>query len=168
MDGLKAQLKSQPTNTALRNLIDALTPDTLDILAQKVAVQNTLAKASVFPSANVSGILVDNQQEADDLLAQAKNGADFGQLAKDHSLDTDSASKGGDLAGLCRSTERRVQQHSFRNESDQRQVFATLRRQLRRLRDHRPQVNGPSPRDQRAGPADRDRRVDEHVAKAHD
>ena len=97
VDGLKAQLKTQPTNTALRNLIDALTPDTLDILAQKVAVQNTLAKASVFPSANVSGILVDNQQEADDLLAQAKNGADFGQLAKDHSLDTDSASKGGDL-----------------------------------------------------------------------
>jgi parvulin-like peptidyl-prolyl isomerase len=100
VDGLKAQLKAQPTNTALRNLIDALTPDTLDILAQKIAVQNTIAKASVFPSANVRGILVDNQQEANDLVTQAKNGADFSQLAKDHSLDTDSAAKGGDLGRI--------------------------------------------------------------------
>lgn len=97
VDGLKTQLKSQPTNTALRNLIDALTPDTLDILAQKVAAQNALAKAPVFPSANVRGILVDNAQEADDLLTKAQKGADFGQLAKDHSLDTTSAPKGGDL-----------------------------------------------------------------------
>jgi parvulin-like peptidyl-prolyl cis-trans isomerase-like protein/SurA-like protein len=100
VDGLKAQLKAQPTNTALRNLIDALTPDTLDILAQKIAVQNTIAKAPVFPSANVRGILVDNQQEANDLLTQAKNGADFSQLAKDHSLDTESAAKGGDLGRI--------------------------------------------------------------------
>jgi parvulin-like peptidyl-prolyl isomerase len=97
VDGLKTQLKSQPNNTALRNLIDALTPDTLDILAQKVAAQNALAKAPVFPSANVRGILVENAQEADDLLTQAQKGADFGQLAKDHSLDTTSAPKGGDL-----------------------------------------------------------------------
>jgi len=97
---LKTQLKTQPNNTALRNLIDALTPDTLDILAQKIAAQNALAKAPVFPSANVRGILVDNAPEADDLLAQVKNGADFGQLAKDHSLDTTSAPKGGDLGRI--------------------------------------------------------------------
>jgi parvulin-like peptidyl-prolyl isomerase len=100
VDELKTQLKTQPNNPALRNLIDALTPDTLDILAQKIAAQNALAKAPVFPSANVRGILVANQQEADDLLAQAKNGADFGQLAKDHSLDVTSAPKGGDLGRI--------------------------------------------------------------------
>jgi hypothetical protein len=97
VDSLKAQSKTQPTNTALRNLIEALTPDTLDILSQEIALQNTIAKASVFPSANVRAILVNNQKEANDLLAQAKSGADFGQLARDHSLDTDSAPKGGDL-----------------------------------------------------------------------
>jgi parvulin-like peptidyl-prolyl cis-trans isomerase-like protein/SurA-like protein len=96
-DSLKEQLKSQPNNTALRNMIDALTPDTVDILAEKIAVLNTLAKAPVFPSANVRGILVANASEADDLLAQVKNGADFGQLAKSHSLDTSSAPNGGDL-----------------------------------------------------------------------
>jgi parvulin-like peptidyl-prolyl isomerase len=97
VDSLKAQLKTQPNNAALRNLIDALTPDTLNILSQEVATQNALAKAPVFPSANVRGILVDTAQEADNLLTQAENGADFGQLAKDHSLDTTSAPKGGDL-----------------------------------------------------------------------
>jgi parvulin-like peptidyl-prolyl isomerase len=100
VNDLKTQLKAQPDNTALRNLLDALTPDTLDILAQKIAAQNALAKAPVFPSANVRGILVDNQQEAGDLLSQAKNGADFGQLAKDHSLDATSAPKGGDLGRI--------------------------------------------------------------------
>jgi hypothetical protein len=99
-DSLNKQVKTQPNNTALRNLIDALTPDTLDILAQKIAAQNALAKAPVFPSANVRGILVANAPEADDLLAQVKNGADFGQLAKDHSLDTTSAPKGGDLGRI--------------------------------------------------------------------
>jgi hypothetical protein len=99
-ENFKAALKKDPTNTALRNLIDTLTPDTLDILAQEIAVKNALAKAPVFPSANVRGILVDNAPEADDLLAQVKSGADFGQLAKDHSLDTTSAPKGGDLGRI--------------------------------------------------------------------
>jgi parvulin-like peptidyl-prolyl isomerase len=97
VDGLKAQLKAQPDNTPLRNLIDTLTPDVLDILAQRIAVQNALVKAPIFPSAHVRGILVANQQQANDLLAQAKNGADFGQLAKDHSQDTATASQGGEL-----------------------------------------------------------------------
>lgn len=97
VDGLKAQLKANSGNTALRNLIDALTPDTLDILAQRIAVQNALVKAPVFPSAHVRGILVEHQQDANDLLAQAKGGADFGQLAKAHSIDTASAAESGEL-----------------------------------------------------------------------
>jgi parvulin-like peptidyl-prolyl isomerase len=97
VDGLKAQLKADSGNTPLRNLLDSLTPDVLDILAQRIAVQNALVKAPIFPSAHVRGILIDNQQEANDLLAQAKNGADFGQLAKDHSQDTATAPQGGEL-----------------------------------------------------------------------
>jgi parvulin-like peptidyl-prolyl isomerase len=100
VDGLKDQLKAQPNNTALRNLIDSLTPDVLDILAHETAAQNALAKAPIFPSAHVRGILVEHQDAANDLVTQAKNGADFGQLAKDHSLDTDSAAKGGDLGTI--------------------------------------------------------------------
>jgi hypothetical protein len=97
VDGLKAQSKANPGNTALRDLIDALTPDTLDILAQRMAVQNALVKAPVFPSAHVRGLLVQHQQEADDLLAQAKSGADFGKLAKEHSIDTANAAESGEL-----------------------------------------------------------------------
>jgi hypothetical protein len=100
VDGLKEQSKAQPSNTALRNLIDALTPDVLDILAQRIAVQNALVKAPVFPSAHVRGILVEHQDEANDLLKQAKNGADFGKLAKDHSLDTATAPNGGELGTI--------------------------------------------------------------------
>lgn len=43
-----------------------------------------------------SHILVDSKEEAEELLAQLKNGADFAELAKEHSKDG-SAAQGGDL-----------------------------------------------------------------------
>jgi parvulin-like peptidyl-prolyl isomerase len=100
VDGLKAELKKTPDNTALRDLIDSLTPDTLDILAQRIAVQNALVKAPLFPSAHVRGILVQNQPEANDILEQERKGADFTTLAKDHSQDTATAGQGGELGTI--------------------------------------------------------------------
>jgi foldase protein PrsA len=42
-------------------------------------------------------ILVDAEADANDIMAQLKNGADFAQIAKDKSTDTQSATEGGDL-----------------------------------------------------------------------
>lgn len=42
-------------------------------------------------------ILVESEKEATDLIAKLDGGADFAQLAKDHSTDTGSAVNGGDL-----------------------------------------------------------------------
>lgn len=44
-----------------------------------------------------SHILVNTEAEADQLLAQLKAGADFGELVKAHSTDTDTIPSGGDL-----------------------------------------------------------------------
>lgn len=42
-------------------------------------------------------ILVDDEQTARDLIAELDDGADFGELAKEHSKDTGSGEEGGDL-----------------------------------------------------------------------
>jgi parvulin-like peptidyl-prolyl isomerase len=47
-------------------------------------------------------ILVSDEATAEDLLAQIKDGADFGELAKTYSLDTGSAEDGGDLGWFPR------------------------------------------------------------------
>lgn len=44
-----------------------------------------------------SHILVETEEEANDLLTQLNEGADFAELAKKHSKDTNSAIEGGDL-----------------------------------------------------------------------
>ncbi|OZM58149.1 hypothetical protein CIB95_00800 [Lottiidibacillus patelloidae] len=44
-----------------------------------------------------SHILVEDEEQAKEILAQINNGADFAALAEEHSIDTGSAVKGGDL-----------------------------------------------------------------------
>lgn len=48
-------------------------------------------------SREVAHILVETKKEAEDLYAQLQDGADFAQLAKEHSTDTGSAENGGKL-----------------------------------------------------------------------
>jgi len=47
-------------------------------------------------------ILVDTQEKAEELLAQLKDGADFAELAKKHSVDPGSRDQGGELGSFPR------------------------------------------------------------------
>jgi len=49
-----------------------------------------------------SHILVDSREKAEELLAQLQDGADFAALAREHSLDTGSAVRGGQLGEFGR------------------------------------------------------------------
>ncbi|MDT2761307.1 peptidylprolyl isomerase [Aerococcus urinaeequi] len=49
------------------------------------------------PSFTASHILVEDEETANDIISQLDDGADFAELAKEHSTDTASAEKGGSL-----------------------------------------------------------------------
>ena len=69
----------------------------------KATYQQRIDQFSVGEVRTVSHILVKTRDEADKLLAEAKNSpARFGDLAKKHSLDTGTAEKGGDLGAVTR------------------------------------------------------------------
>ncbi|MDR0806919.1 MAG: peptidylprolyl isomerase [Enterobacteriaceae bacterium] len=52
------------------------------------------------PRSDYSIIVLAKESDAKDVLAQLKNGADFAALAKEKSIDKDSAAKGGDIGWL--------------------------------------------------------------------
>jgi hypothetical protein len=97
---LRASLKADPSNTQLRTLVDALTPDTVNTLIDSSAIQNTLTDMPLFPKAHFRGIVVKTEADARALQQQAEQGADFGQLAHDHSIDSSLAAQNGELGTL--------------------------------------------------------------------
>src|SRR5207249_4088916 len=65
---------------------------------ERVKVAHILLKTSAKNPAEVSTI----EKTAHDLLAQIKSGANFGELAKQHSEDTANAQNGGELGWIVR------------------------------------------------------------------
>jgi parvulin-like peptidyl-prolyl isomerase len=55
------------------------------------------ANPELYSEACVRHILVETEDEANDLLAELEDGADFGALAEEHSTDPGSGAEGGDL-----------------------------------------------------------------------
>jgi hypothetical protein len=96
----QTQYNSNPTNTGLKALLDAATPDAIRWLAEQQAYTVSLAEKGFVPTVQTRGILVSAKPQADTLMADIKNGQDFAALAKAHSLDTASAAKGGDLGTI--------------------------------------------------------------------
>ncbi|HKT37477.1 MAG TPA: peptidylprolyl isomerase [Ktedonobacterales bacterium] len=92
-----AQSKSAPTNTGLKALIDAATPDAILLLAQQQAYTLVMADRGSAPTVQARGILVSSLKDANDIVAAVKSGQDFATLAHTRSLDSASAAKGGDL-----------------------------------------------------------------------
>src|SRR5487761_2556900 len=96
----RAQSISNPTNTGLKALVDAATPDAIMALAQQEAYTLTLASKGSVPTVKARAILVNTQAEASTILNDLKSGQDFATLARAHSIDTTSAANGGDLGSL--------------------------------------------------------------------
>lgn len=80
-------------------VIAAYTPDLKRILSQRDANERTVTQSDAIktPSAHLREILAASVAEAQQLRDQARKGADFGQLAKAHSQDQQTAATGGDL-----------------------------------------------------------------------
>ena len=99
----RANLKkdpNNPSNAGLQEQLDALTPDVVHVLSEQQAVEAALAAHGKAPAAHVRAILVKTQQEAQQIQQQAQGGTDFGTLAKQHSLDTQSGAQGGELGTI--------------------------------------------------------------------
>ncbi|MFI5274139.1 MAG: peptidylprolyl isomerase [Ktedonobacterales bacterium] len=79
-----------------QNLLTAFTPRMYDLFAQYDAEEAALYGTISVPSVQVSDIVVGSQSQAQQIQQQAANGADFAQLAKRYSQDSQTASKGGD------------------------------------------------------------------------
>jgi parvulin-like peptidyl-prolyl isomerase len=72
------------------------------VLRHKLLDQLKTEVAPTAESANVRQIAVATQAEADDIRTQVEGGADFAQIAKEKSLDTQTAPKGGDVGWVPR------------------------------------------------------------------
>jgi hypothetical protein len=75
----------------------ATTPDMRAMLIEFVAGQSALGSRVKFASAHVRIIVLSSASDAQSMLQQAQNGADFGQLSHDHSIDQSIAAQNGDL-----------------------------------------------------------------------
>ena len=100
---LDAQIKSiaqqQKNDPSTAAIVASLTPRVRQLFVEQSVYQSALiAHGNVkVPAAHVRAILVNTQADAQKLEAEAQKGADFGQLAKANSQDTQSAANGGEL-----------------------------------------------------------------------
>ncbi len=94
---LEAVLKSGASNPSVAPLIPVFTSRLMDLFAQFDADQAGLLNVISVPTVHLRQIVVASQADANQLEQQAKQGSDFGQLAKQHSIDSTSASSGGEV-----------------------------------------------------------------------
>lgn len=81
-------------------LVDAAKSELVDVTDEEVEAQ--FAKENVEVEA--SHILVESEEEAQDIIKQLNDGADFAELAKEKSTDTGSGEKGGELGNFSTGT----------------------------------------------------------------
>ncbi|QBD80126.1 hypothetical protein EPA93_30770 [Ktedonosporobacter rubrisoli] len=86
------------------NVSDADVHAMIALKLRRQDMQNYLAAQTTSPTYQVlaRAITASTMSDANKILDQLKHGADFGKLAKDKSVDTNTNSKGGDLGWMAR------------------------------------------------------------------
>ncbi len=92
----KQQLAQNPTDAALNALIQALTPNAIQIFAEQGADQMTFAQHGKLPQAHIYEIDVKTRQLAEQLQTQAQHGASFTALARKYSTSSTAKTNGGE------------------------------------------------------------------------
>ncbi|ASL42345.1 putative parvulin-type peptidyl-prolyl cis-trans isomerase [Burkholderia sp. AD24] len=94
---IKAQIAVAQQTVVLRALIEDFVKNNTPSDAEVTARYNALIKDAGGKEYHLHHILVDNEQQAKDLIAKIKAGASFEDLAKQYSKDPGSGKNGGDL-----------------------------------------------------------------------
>ncbi|RDK03850.1 peptidylprolyl isomerase [Paraburkholderia lacunae] len=94
---IKAQIAVAQQTVVLRALIEDFVKNNQPSDAEVTARYNALVKDAGGKEYHLHHILVDNEQQAKDLIAKIKGGASFEDLAKQFSKDPGSGKNGGDL-----------------------------------------------------------------------
>ncbi|KXU87608.1 peptidylprolyl isomerase [Paraburkholderia monticola] len=94
---VKAQIAVAQQTVVLRALIEDFVKNNQPTDAEVTARYNALVKDAGGKEYHLHHILVDNEQQAKDLIAKIKAGASFEDLAKQYSKDPGSGKNGGDL-----------------------------------------------------------------------
>jgi peptidyl-prolyl cis-trans isomerase C len=94
---VKAQVAVAQQTVVLRALIEKFVKDNTPTDAEVKARYDDLVKQAGGKEYHLHHILVDNEQQAKDLIAKIKAGASFEDLAKQYSKDPGSGKNGGDL-----------------------------------------------------------------------
>ena len=94
---VKAEVAVAQQTVVLRALIEDFVKNNQPTDAEITARYNTLVKNAGGKEYHLHHILVDNEQQAKDLIAKIKGGASFEALAKQYSKDPGSGKNGGDL-----------------------------------------------------------------------
>ena len=94
---IKAQVAVAQQTVVLRALIEDFVKKNAPTDTEVTARYNALIKDAGGKEYHLHHILVDNEQQAKDLIAKIKGGASFEELAKQYSKDPGSGKNGGDL-----------------------------------------------------------------------
>jgi peptidyl-prolyl cis-trans isomerase C len=94
---IKAQIAVAQQTVVLRALIEDFVKKNTPSDAEVTARYNALIKDAGGKEYHLHHILVENEQQAKDLIAKIKGGASFEDLAKQFSKDPGSGKNGGDL-----------------------------------------------------------------------
>ncbi|MBB4514990.1 peptidylprolyl isomerase [Paraburkholderia fungorum] len=94
---VKAQIAVAQQTVVLRALIEDFVKNNTPTDAEVTARYNALVKDAGGKEYHLHHILVDNEQQAKDLIVKIKGGASFEDLAKQYSKDPGSGKNGGDL-----------------------------------------------------------------------
>ncbi|MFC2083306.1 peptidylprolyl isomerase, partial [Candidatus Bipolaricaulota bacterium] len=99
VESFKADSRAYIANQQLAMAVQLAVAGPLDITDQQIEEYFATNRASydVAEQVRASHILVETREEAEQILDQLSEGADFANLAREHSTDPGSGAKGGDL-----------------------------------------------------------------------